>query len=152
VLLLTPPPGSTTRRMASGQSTISVHRCRFVDTKPSPITALAFPPLPLPSNKSEKPETFRRPLEYGTLAIGHANGNIDLYEWTGSRPQQPAPQAWVICKVCAPIVPFIPTLNASPSDIAWTSKLSGGLFIICHPISRRFERGRCPFALSASSF
>jgi hypothetical protein len=141
--------------MANGQSSsvsISVHRCRFVDTKPSPITALVFPPLPLSSNKSEKPETFRRPLEYGTLAVGHANGNIDLYEWTGSRPQQPAPQAWVVCKVCASVVPFISTLNASRSDITRTSQLSGGLFIVFYPISRSFERGRCSFAFSASSF
>lgn len=80
-------------------ATISVHRCRFVDFTPSAITAIAFPPLPLPSAKGKRPEVDRQPLKYGTLAIGRANGNIEMCEWTGDGRQTQAPQAWVVRKV-----------------------------------------------------
>ncbi|KZT21715.1 WD40 repeat-like protein [Neolentinus lepideus HHB14362 ss-1] len=79
-------------------TTFSVHRCRFVDYTPSAITALAFPPLPLPSVKGKKPEAPRKVLKFGTLAIGRANGNIELCEWTGTENQIEAPQAWVVRK------------------------------------------------------
>ncbi|KAJ7071242.1 WD40-repeat-containing domain protein [Mycena amicta] len=69
---------------------LAVHRCRFVNFTPSAITAIAFPPLPLP----KKPSSLgKQPLRYGTLAVGHANGNIDLCEWTGGVQ---SPQAWTI--------------------------------------------------------
>ncbi|KAH8100539.1 WD40 repeat-like protein [Cristinia sonorae] len=77
---------------------ISVHRCRFVDFTPSPITALAFPPLSLPSVKGKKSAAIRKRLAFGTLAVGHANGNIELCEWTGLEHEQQAPQAWVVKK------------------------------------------------------
>ncbi|KAG5719325.1 U3 small nucleolar RNA-associated protein 4 [Termitomyces sp. T112] len=79
-------------------ATLAVHRCRFVDYTPSAITAVAFPPLPLPSisDKSKSP-SVKQPLCFGTLAVGHANGNIDLCEWAGERDQQ-STQAWVIRK------------------------------------------------------
>ncbi|TFK57442.1 WD40 repeat-like protein [Heliocybe sulcata] len=76
---------------------LSVHRCRFVDYTPSAITALAFPPLPLPSVKGKKPAP-RKALRFGTLAVGRANGNIELCEWTGTENQLEAPQAWVVRK------------------------------------------------------
>ncbi len=38
-------------------TTLAVHRCRFVDYAPSSITALAYPPLPLPSLKGKKKTT-----------------------------------------------------------------------------------------------
>lgn len=80
--------------------TLSVHRCRFVDFTPSPITAIAFPPLPLPSPKGKNPDhTNRAPLKFATLAIGRSNGNIELCEWTGGDRQTQAPQAWVVRKV-----------------------------------------------------
>lgn len=74
---------------------LSVHRCRFVDFLPSAITALAFPPWPLPKDKGKKPASSAK---FGTLAIGHANGNIDLCEWTGDTQSA---QAWVVRKVGA---------------------------------------------------
>ncbi|EPQ60935.1 WD40 repeat-like protein [Gloeophyllum trabeum ATCC 11539] len=79
-------------------TTLSVHRCRFVDYTPSAITALAFPPLPLPSVKGKKPEAPRKALKVGTLAVGRANGNVELCEWTGTENQIEAPQAWVVRK------------------------------------------------------
>ncbi|KAF9014951.1 WD40-repeat-containing domain protein [Cyathus striatus] len=78
---------------------LSVHRCRFVDYAPSAITALAFPPLTLPSVKGKGKKTTiqgKLPLRFGTLAVGRANGNIDLCEWTGSEHQIQSPQAWVV--------------------------------------------------------
>ncbi|KAI0085618.1 WD40-repeat-containing domain protein [Irpex rosettiformis] len=77
---------------------LSVHRCRFVDYTPSAVTALAFPPLPLPSTKGKKKAAQKRPLKIGTLAVGRANGNIELCEWTGSEQDLRAPQAWVVSK------------------------------------------------------
>jgi U3 small nucleolar RNA-associated protein 4 len=81
-------------------TTLSVHRCRFVDFTPSAITALAFPPLPLPSVKGKQRATAHdRIPTFGPLVVGHANGNIDIYEWTGSMEVIKAPQAWVVRKV-----------------------------------------------------
>ncbi|KAJ6519601.1 WD40-repeat-containing domain protein [Mycena sanguinolenta] len=80
----------------SDATTLALHRCRFVDFNPSPITALAFPPLSLPS-PNKKPSSFgKQPLRFGTLAVGHANGNIDLCEWTGAEGDLQSSQAWAI--------------------------------------------------------
>ncbi|TFY72623.1 hypothetical protein EVG20_g365 [Dentipellis fragilis] len=86
-----------------GETTaLSVHRCRFVDYTPSAITCLAFPPLPLPSIKGKrKANTSRRVPKVGMLAVGRANGNIELCEWTGSQQEIEAPQAWVVTKTLA---------------------------------------------------
>ncbi|KAF9459481.1 WD40-repeat-containing domain protein [Collybia nuda] len=89
-------------------STVSVHRCRFVDYTPSAITALAFPPLVLPSTKG-KATTSRKQLRFGTLAVGHANGNIDLCEWAGGDHDLQSSQAWVIRKT-------LPGLHPSKVD------------------------------------
>jgi hypothetical protein len=81
-------------------TTLSVHRCRFVDFNPSSITALAFPPLPLPSSKGKKKAIpGDRIPKFPPLIVGHANGNIEIYEWTGSTETVEAPQAWVVRKV-----------------------------------------------------
>jgi U3 small nucleolar RNA-associated protein 4 len=86
-------------------ATLTVHRCRFVDHTPSAVTALAFPPLPLPSVKNKKSAVVRHALKVGTLAVGRTNGNIELCEWTGSEQDLQAPQAWVVSKVCLPTLP-----------------------------------------------
>ena len=81
-------------------TTLAVHRCRFVDHAPSAITSIAFPPLPLPSPRNRKKSVTTKPsVKFGTLAVGHANGNIDLCEWTGDERDHQSPQAWVIRKV-----------------------------------------------------
>ncbi|OBZ79661.1 U3 small nucleolar RNA-associated protein 4 [Grifola frondosa] len=79
-------------------TTVSVHRCRFVDFTPSAITALCFPPLPLPSVKGKKKVASKKTIKFGTLAVGRANGNIELCEWTGSNAKTQAWQAWVVKK------------------------------------------------------
>ena len=56
---------------------LSVHRCRFVDFTPAGVTALAFPPLALPSPKGKKAAIVRHAMKFANLAVGRANGNID---------------------------------------------------------------------------
>jgi hypothetical protein len=83
--------------MSVDQIPVKLHRCRFVDHLPAAITALAFPPLPLPSRKRKA--TVTSPLKFPHLAIGRANGNIELAEWSNNNPTDQAPQAWVVLKV-----------------------------------------------------
>ncbi|KAJ4476737.1 WD40 repeat-like protein [Lentinula aciculospora] len=89
--------------MCDATSPVAVHRCRFIDFDPSTITALAFPPLRLPSIK--RPKHFSKYLEFGTLAIGRANGNIDMCEWTGPKNESQSKQAWVIRKTLPGLYP-----------------------------------------------
>lgn len=90
----------SSRYFAMGETTtLSVHRCRFVDFTPSSITALAFPPLPLPSIKRKGKNKVAPAGRVPNLIVGHANGNIEIYEWTGSTETVEAPQAWVVRKV-----------------------------------------------------
>lgn len=94
--------GSLREKMNETSTPIALHRCRFVDYSPSPITALAFPPLPLPSRSTPKLGKERdggRGAKFGTLVAGHANGNIDLLEWTGEVDELQAPQVWQLRKV-----------------------------------------------------
>ncbi|KAG9056209.1 U3 small nucleolar RNA-associated protein [Serendipita sp. 407] len=72
--------------------TVKVHRCRFVDWLPSPITALAFPPSLLPPQKfsDDTPPV---------LAVGRANGNIEIRKWAGSCPPNNTHQGWVVKQV-----------------------------------------------------
>src|SRR5258708_19943223 len=79
--------------------TLSVHRCRFVDYSPSAITALAYPPLRLPSIRGKKSTVTRKTnFRFGLLAVGHANGNIDICEWAGGAGAVQCSQAWVVRK------------------------------------------------------
>ncbi|KZS96154.1 WD40 repeat-like protein [Sistotremastrum niveocremeum HHB9708] len=82
-------------------ATFKVHRCRFVDYVPSAITALAFPPNPLPSLKGKNRAASLLPSKPATLAIGRANGNIELCEWSAQNVQTQAHQAWVLNKILA---------------------------------------------------
>lgn len=76
---------------------LSVHRCRFVDYSPAAITTIAFPPLALPT--SRKFNQRSRSKRFGTLAIGRADGNIDLCGWSGITNEAQAEQGWTISKV-----------------------------------------------------
>ncbi|KAF8624779.1 hypothetical protein AX15_005669 [Amanita polypyramis BW_CC] len=87
-------------------TTVTVHRCRFIDHTPSAITALAFPPSPLPSVKGKKHSvTPKSHIKFGTLAVGHANGNIDLCEWSGNDKELQSTQAWVVRKTLPGLYP-----------------------------------------------
>ncbi|KIK71282.1 hypothetical protein GYMLUDRAFT_90263 [Collybiopsis luxurians FD-317 M1] len=108
--------------MADATTTVAVHRCRFIDFDPSAITCLAFPPLPLPSVRRQK--TFSH-VEFGVLAVGHANGNIDLCEWSSLKNETQSPQAWVIRKTLVGLYP---------------SKVDSLVFIIREPHTLRQDQ------------
>ncbi|KIO27849.1 hypothetical protein M407DRAFT_14831 [Tulasnella calospora MUT 4182] len=81
---------------------LQVHRSRFVDWSPTGITCMAFPPLPPPplqSPKGKEKNQAHPKKWFGTLAIGRANGNIELLEWTGGPSDELAPQAWTLKKI-----------------------------------------------------
>jgi len=125
--------------------TLAVHRCRFVDFTPSAITALAFTPLPLPSLKGKKKTTPGKPLKFGTLAVGHANGNIDLCEWSGAPGQTQSPQAWIVRKVNRMQHRNIlsdMSLNAL-IDLARPISVQSRLTGLRHSPSRQVWTGRC---------
>lgn len=42
---------------------------------------------------------------FGPLIVGRANGNIEIYEWTGSAAVAEAPQAWVLRKTLFGLIP-----------------------------------------------
>jgi len=77
-------------------ATTSVHRVRFVDYTPSPITSVALPPIPITADHASLPK-------YGYMAVGRANGNIELMRWSGME-NETTRQTWVLYKVCAAFV------------------------------------------------
>ncbi|ORY26812.1 WD40-repeat-containing domain protein [Naematelia encephala] len=100
-------------------TTVPLHRVRFYDRTPSPITALAFPPLPLPapvnpsqakgkqkdegvsddsilfSNGGEKGE-------FGPLVVARENGEVELWEYERDYDQAYGYGNWVLQKVLPP--------------------------------------------------
>ena len=131
---------------------VAVHRCRFVDFTPSAVTALAFPPLPLPSVKGKQKSKPNKEFKFGTLAIGRANGNIELCEWTGSERSPQAPQAWVVRKVRHfKISRNGPSLSNSNKDLDWTVSIKSGVSCICYSRQRCRERRPSPFAFAAAT-
>ncbi|PBK77057.1 WD40 repeat-like protein [Armillaria solidipes] len=106
------------------QTAVSVHRCRFVDYTPSPITALAFPPLPLPSPKGKDSAAAAQFPRFPALAVGHASGNIDLCHWAGEKDGLQSPQAWAVTKTLPGLYP---------------SKVDSLAFSIRYPRQLRFD-------------
>lgn len=96
----------------SASSTLPLHRIRFYDQTPSPITCLAFPPLPLPlardpsTHKGKSKETGagalaqerRGPDELGVLVVARENGDIEIHQW--GREHDHAFGNWTCVKVC----------------------------------------------------
>ncbi|KAK7463831.1 U3 small nucleolar RNA-associated protein [Stygiomarasmius scandens] len=103
--------------MDATPTSVAVHRCRFIDYSPSAITALAFPPLPL-SGLQHSAKPFPDHIKFGSLAVGHANGNIDLYEWAGTPGGSQSSQSWTPRKTLSGLYP---------------SKVDSLAFIIRHP-------------------
>lgn len=104
---------------SAAAETTPVHRVRFVDYDPSPITALVFPPLPFPSadpgvahaqqvaiNKKIRiagptpeltPELVAA-AEFGCLICARQNGQIDIWEYINST-KIGNPGNWVLSRV-----------------------------------------------------
>ena len=89
--------------MAQAQP-VQLHRARFLDYTPSPITAISFAPLPLPppevigkgKGKEVRPSADV-PEEFGVLVVGRDNGSIEVWEW--SRDDEGGVGNWVLEKV-----------------------------------------------------
>lgn len=89
-----PAPHAAAQPLANGTTTrrrkgLPVHRCRFPDWNPASVTALAI-----------TPESFDAGLlglggcsgERGVLAVGRANGDVELMVWGGQ-------QGWISWRV-----------------------------------------------------
>ncbi|KAJ9113775.1 hypothetical protein QFC20_001801 [Naganishia adeliensis] len=113
---------------STSTGTTPVHRVRFVDYDPSPITALVFPPLPFPSadpgiahaqqqaiNKKIRTTVGTPELtpelvaaaEFGCLICARQNGQIDIWEYVGSS-KNGNPGNWVLSRV-------LPTVLSHPT-------------------------------------
>jgi U3 small nucleolar RNA-associated protein 4 len=92
-------------------STIPLHRIRFYDHTPSPITALAFSPLPLPpardpASKGKAKEdgeiggtgSNKVKEEFGVLVLCRDNGNVEIWEHVIG-DHEGAYGNWVLSKV-----------------------------------------------------
>ncbi|KAK0552533.1 U3 small nucleolar RNA-associated protein [Tilletia horrida] len=92
---------------STAADSLVLHRVRFLDWQPSPITAIAFAPLPPHLHASTV-----RPI----LAIARQNGNIELCQWnhtesergSGRRLHAPVPRPWLVDSVI---------VNPSPANV-----------------------------------
>ena len=96
------PLSSLTKAMAVASpfqtpSTL-LHRVRFFDHTPSPITALAFAPLPLPPSAKGKEKLHAGREELGLLVVARENGEVELWEWYRGEEEK-AIGNWVLRKV-----------------------------------------------------
>ena len=91
--------------------TVPLHRARFFDYTPSPITALAFSPTPLPlasdpsSAKGKAKQLDQNASnELGVLVLARENGEIEVWEYLA--PEENSRGNWILEKVCCdqPIV------------------------------------------------
>jgi U3 small nucleolar RNA-associated protein 4 len=64
-------------------STIPLHRIRFYDQTPSPITCLAYPPTALPAARdpSHKGKARAANDEQGVLVVARENGDVEIHQW-----------------------------------------------------------------------
>lgn len=76
-----------------------LHRIRFLDHTPSPITALAFAPLPLPPSIKGKEKAVPGREELGVLVLARENGEVELWEWERGDEDRCVGN-WVLQKVC----------------------------------------------------
>jgi U3 small nucleolar RNA-associated protein 4 len=66
-------------------STIPLHRIRFYDQTPSPVTCLAYPPTPLPVARDPsykgKAKAGGQVDELGVLVVARENGDVEIHQW-----------------------------------------------------------------------
>lgn len=76
--------------------TIPLHRIRFYDHTPSPITAIQYSPLPLPAPSSTPSQT--PPAHPGECVIARENGHIEIWKHVSDK-QTDSYGNWVLYKV-----------------------------------------------------
>ncbi|KAK4688303.1 U3 small nucleolar RNA-associated protein 4, partial [Tremellales sp. Uapishka_1] len=96
----------------SAASTLALHRIRFYDHTPSPITALSFSPLPLPPARApskEAPRAGKKKEEFGVLIVARENGEVELWEYARGE-EDDAMGSWVLEKTLPPTLTH-PTIS-----------------------------------------
>jgi U3 small nucleolar RNA-associated protein 4 len=89
---------------AAPPATVPLHRIRFFDHTPAPITALAFAPLPLPpardpsagKGKARSDEPAKE-AELGALVVARDNGEVEIWGYVPA--EQGGTGNWVLEKV-----------------------------------------------------
>ncbi|KGB78908.3 hypothetical protein CNBG_4746 [Cryptococcus deuterogattii R265] len=79
--------------------TIPLHRIRFYDHTPSPITAIQYTPLPLPAPSSTPSQT--RPAHPGDCIIARENGHVEIWKHVSDK-QTDSYGNWVLYKTLPP--------------------------------------------------
>lgn len=135
---------------------LQVHRSRFVDWSPTGITCMAFPPVPPPSPHSPK-DKIQEPRKappkwFGTLAIGRANGNIELLEWTGGPTDEVAPQAWALKRVSPSRNEILSRILTPFQDIDRPAALQDRISRVCASQSEALLPPRTSSTVRSSSF
>ena len=103
---------STSSPAAHMRPTLPLHRVRFFDHTPSPITALAFAPTPLPPACDPSAKGKGRVAALGTASNGHSsskaelgvlvlardNGDVEIWQYV--EPEVDGQGNWVLENVC----------------------------------------------------
>ena len=86
---------------------MQLHRIRFLDHTPSPITALSFAPLPLPPAEGDKGKGKSKQAEgkeeLGALVLARENGDVEIWQW--ARDEEGGVGNWILEKVCVMRLP-----------------------------------------------
>jgi U3 small nucleolar RNA-associated protein 4 len=93
---------------------LKLQRIRFYDHTPSPISAIAFAPLPLPPaaslqtpgqasvSSTNKGKGTQAPDELGVLVVAKQNGEVDIWEYLEPERSENGEESrggWVLEKV-----------------------------------------------------
>ena len=85
---------------SSSGGSIPLHHCKFVDYTPSSVTAIAFPPIPLPTRRrattSSSSTSSTKEPEMGIMAVGKGNGDVEIFRWV---ERSEGGQGWVLYRV-----------------------------------------------------
>ena len=89
--------------------TTALHRVRFVDYHPSPITSLAFTPVPFPSpdpaavgSQQHGQGSVVVKNEMGALVCARQNGEVQVWEWADGEKEDKVDEvtgSWVLRRV-----------------------------------------------------
>jgi U3 small nucleolar RNA-associated protein 4 len=94
---------SLSQQQQQHQTTSSLHRIRFIDQTPSPITTISFAPIPLPPPSQSigkgkgKADQENGKDELGVLVVGRENGELEIWNW--GREDEGGSGNWVLQKV-----------------------------------------------------
>ena len=81
-----------------------LHRIRFFDHSPSPITALAFAPIPLPPARDPSDKGKGRLTDAeenpGSLIVARENGEVEIWLWARGEEERSVGN-WILYKVGA---------------------------------------------------